>query len=113
MVPGHQDSEIAEFRRFAKAAYKSLILENGKAVLHGGLGVNLRLDDQLEVTDAELDRMESELEMNADKYAEEMLEEMEAKGLRSPDDMLARAKEVKQVADAYVDKLVKHLKSVK
>lgn len=104
------EPESREFRDFAKAAFKALILENGKAVLHGGLGINLKLDYQLGITDHELDRMEADLEKNADKYAAEMLDEMEAKGLRSPEDMLARANEVKQVADAYVDRLVKSVK---
>jgi hypothetical protein len=104
------DSEAQQFRHFAKAVFKALILQNGKAVLHGGLGVNLKLDYQLGITDDELDQMEADLEKNADKYAEEMLDEMEAKGLRSPDDMLARADEVKQVADAYVNRLVKSVK---
>jgi biotin-(acetyl-CoA carboxylase) ligase len=99
-----------EFHDFLKAVFKKHMIQKGRALLHGGLGINLSLDKQLEITDAEFDRMEAQLELESDKLAEEMIDELDAKGFKSPDDLIARADEVKRVTDAYAKRMVKSVK---
>jgi hypothetical protein len=48
--------------------------------------------------------------LESDKLAEEMIDELDAKGFKSPDDLIARADEVKRVTDAYAKRMVKSVK---
>jgi hypothetical protein len=99
-----------EFHDFLKGVFKKHMIQKARILLHGGLGIDLSLDKQLGITDAEFARMEAQLELESDTLAEEMIDELDAKGLKSPDDLIARADEIKRVTDAYAKRMVKSVK---